>query len=386
MARVVESVSVVVVTAAAIAYAVFPARVSRRLGPGIESLVDGVRWASEALPRPVFIATVFVVTTMVTVLVALAYARVFYTLLRRAGPRTTRAYRFLAPSTPIGKGAVGLTIGVCLLLGMLYALPGAIGNLEDNSSVSGADDIAAGTVDSSNSLLRGDTVTFESGDAYQRPTPDRDGDRLNDTWERRGRTPAGVRLPGADPGRMDIYVQVNYGGGTIPLTDEEKRQLRRIWANMPVQNPDGSTGISLHLTDQRPRGGGVGGTVEFSGVRNAELLEYYTPRYLSNRTCVYHQVVVGDIEKNGVLGRAATPGYSAIVDDTQWSYDGEVSARVHVITHALLHNVVGGGRHTDSGWLATGLEAENTHLSERTARRLQESGFAGSGFYQTQAC
>lgn len=399
MERPLEKASVALLLLVGIAYAILPEQVGALLSPGISLLADGVMWANTNLPRPVFLIAIFLVTTIVSILIAISFARVFYRLLSNAGPRVTFVWRKVTPSTPIGKIAFAFGVMIAFLIGSVWALPYAIGDLNENSTVAGADDI----VNKSNEValvteLDGDSIPAGPGGGagqeyegppYQRPTPDADGDRLKDSWERQGELPNGVPLPNADPQRMDLYVQFNYGGGTIPLSADEKQRLRQYWADMPVENPDGSEGITLHITDSRPRGGPVGERVTVSGTSGEEIFQYYTRRYMGQRRCQYHQVVLGEVQRSSVVGIANTPGFASVVDGRASAYDGNMTARAWVITHELLHNVagnVGTDGHVQEGWLAPSVSPEDTFLSRTTARQLNENGLAGSGYYQQELC
>jgi hypothetical protein len=68
---------------------------------------------------------------------------------------------------------------------------------------------------------------------------DTDDDGLDDAVEVTG-------LEDADPLRMDVFVEVDYMEGTRPST-EALDPVRDAYAEAPVENPDGSTGISLHV-------------------------------------------------------------------------------------------------------------------------------------------
>jgi hypothetical protein len=412
MARLAEKVSIGVLVVVALAYLVFPAEVTYLLGPGIDLIVGGVTWASVNLPEPVFLGVIFLVTATVTILVGLSTARVLYAVSRRAGPRTRWAFDKVTPSSPIGKAAFAFGFTICFLIGSIWVLPYLIGDLSESSGVADTSDVVGGndTTDILNEteqealkILSSDAAVEQhegyDGPPYERPSPDTDGDRLKDSWEVAGETPSGAPLPGADPQRMDLYVQVNYGGGTFPLSETEKRQLKEVWASMPVENPDGSQGITLHLVDTRPEGGPVGETVVYDGSDDGELTRFYTEQYLGNRMCRYHQVVVGKVQGGTLAGRGSAPGYSAYIDTDRnqdyveltekKSYDREVSPRVHVMTHELLHNVVGevdGAIHTQEGWLYPTAHPREAFLSDATARTIDRNGLAGSGYYQHQVC
>ena len=99
------------------------------------------------------------------------------------------------------------------------------------------------------------------------PLPDEDGDGLLDDWETDGidldddGSPEFV-LPGANPRRKDVYVEVDsmLGRGPLPLdspipsvveaglaTNTVLDRVIAAFLNAPVLNPDGSTGINLHI-------------------------------------------------------------------------------------------------------------------------------------------
>lgn len=406
MAHPAESAFVGAIIGLVTALAAFPTRVGRLLAPAGGVLVDGLRWASEALPYWAFILTIFLGTAIVAVIVAYEFARVGYAAVRRAGPRTKRLIQFVTPNTPIGKAAFAFCFTILFLIGSVWALPYVIGDLGENSAVSNAGNFTNGddprsalenANDRMNDVLSGDVATRGgaegAGDderAYDRPRPDGDGDRLADSWERRGRTPSGADLPNADPDRMDLYVQFDYGSYTHPLSQRERQALERVWAEMPVENPDGSTGITLHIDDERDDGygGAIGSEVSVSGERVEDVHQYYTAQNLGPRRCRYHQVVVGEVRGGSQAGFASAPGFGGVIDDKRRAYDGEIPFRVHVITHELLHNVVGevdGSTHTSEGWLSPTVDADEAFLSDAARAELND-GLAGSAYYQQNLC
>lgn len=263
---------------------------------------------------------------------------------------------------------------------MLSGGPGALAEIHElGDRTAGSDGVPDG--DDVARLLDGDLV---GGSAVCRvrhvDAPDRDGDGIPDAWERAGETPDGAALPGADPARKDLYVQLNHGSNVDPLTDAERRQLRAVWARMPVENPDGSTGVSVHLV----RGGDLGEPAVFAEGFSPD--RYYTRERLGARRCVYRQVTYGRIEAERIEGKATGPGYTAAVEG-RWgtrevAYSGDVSPRVAVTTHELLHTAAGpvdGQAHTSSGWLAPNLRPDGSdeHLSASTARHLNRTGIHG---------
>ena len=93
---------------------------------------------------------------------------------------------------------------------------------------------------------------------------DSDGDGLSDLWEMEGYTaPNGEYVPlhqmGADPNHKDIFVDVDYMHGdafnifgTLLTFDHRPicaalDEIKATFAAAPVDNPDGTTGINLHI-------------------------------------------------------------------------------------------------------------------------------------------
>ncbi|NTX15213.1 hypothetical protein HUA76_30955 [Myxococcus sp. CA056] len=77
--------------------------------------------------------------------------------------------------------------------------------------------------------------------------PDTDGDRLNDYAESFG-FGGGLDLTalGANARRKDIFIEADYYPGQQP-TQAMLNRVITAFANAPVSNPDGSTGITLHV-------------------------------------------------------------------------------------------------------------------------------------------
>ena len=123
------------------------------------------------------------------------------------------------------------------------------------------------------------SVDSSSGDA--------DGDSLLDTWETDGLNIDGdadidldLAALGADPLRADIFVEVDCmvsdGNGNGTLTDlvdhtqcptnGAMTDVVQAFANAPTANPDGTTGVQLHLDTGTLFGPGVAAVVGTGGV------------------------------------------------------------------------------------------------------------------------
>ena len=191
MSRIVEQGVVALVGAIAVAYAVLPAEVGAAFAPVTSGLVAGIRWANEMLPQPAFLLLIFAVLTVTTILFVIALARACYPLVQYAGPRTKRFYDFVTPDTPIGKMATGIMLLLFVVFGSIWGLPAAVGDLDENSSVSQADDL----VEQANDL---DPISFSQRDVMAGPSrrgPRADGPvravqlrRRDDTTDRQGET------------------------------------------------------------------------------------------------------------------------------------------------------------------------------------------------------
>jgi hypothetical protein len=120
----------------------------------------------------------------------------------------------------------------------------------------------------------------------------------------------------------------------------------------------------------------------------------YKQRVPESAQCSIYAVVLVDVTGDPVIsGRGASPGYVSIVDGhaTQ-RYNTEYTVRTTIITHELLHNVVGrfedGSYHTSEGWLTgnPGEHGSQFYMSEKTASHLSENGFAESEYFQDEVC
>jgi Tol biopolymer transport system component len=85
---------------------------------------------------------------------------------------------------------------------------------------------------------------------WQTTEPDSDGDGLPDDWETKGvDTPAGhLDLPGmgADPQHKDVFVELDTMPGD-PISQGAIDAVVAAFATAPLANPDGTTGIDLHV-------------------------------------------------------------------------------------------------------------------------------------------
>ncbi|HEX4796685.1 MAG TPA: PKD domain-containing protein [Humisphaera sp.] len=94
------------------------------------------------------------------------------------------------------------------------------------------------------------TATDPTGNTSEFSMIDSDADGLADAWETRGIDidedgTVDLTLPGANPMRKDIYVEVDAMQSVVPNPGALQIVIDSF-AAAPVANPDGSTGITLH--------------------------------------------------------------------------------------------------------------------------------------------
>lgn len=206
--------------------------------------------------------------------------------------------------------------------------------------------------------------------------PDTDGDNLKDGWEVRERTPSGAELPDANPLRMDLYVQVNYVKNTERLDRSFFARVEKQWAEMPVDNPDGSTGISIHLRN----GERLDEELKYEGF-SLQYFKRHSQPLLGEREGVYHHVLIVPFRGTDNIGSAEAPGTFAIVADGITDQD-----KVESFTHELLHNVVGAieaedrceanpAHYCGDGWLVGSPSSADWFLPEEIAEQIEREGF-----------
>jgi hypothetical protein len=157
---------------------------------------------------------------------------------------------------------------------------------------------------------------------------------------------------------------------------------------MPVRNPDGTTGVDLHLTQRDTARTYRVGTDD----RRERLLGAYRRHLTDREQCAAHLVVLGDVSTNS-SGYGDAPGYVSVVDgDDTRRYGTDYSLRTTTIVHELLHNVVGtlpdGSTHAKEGWLDGDTERHGSefHASSATVRVLNDEGFETSAYYRQEVC
>lgn len=163
---------------------------------------------------------------------------------------------------------------------------------------------------------------------------DNDGDGLYTYWETRNES---VCYDGecwedtptdAEPGRMDLFLNIVYHEDAEKFTEEEKEQLKEWFAEMPVPNPNGSEGITLHITERED----VDVPVFNRSDHNPELISTGGGRDLISVPPTYsYTLSVTEFEDTTYVGAAA--GKASAVDHTN-------PRRTWTATHEILHMIV----------------------------------------------
>ena len=185
---------------------------------------------------------------------------------------------------------------------------------------------------------------------------DRDGDGLADSWEENGIDLDGDGMPeidlpamGADPDRKDLFVEVDSMVGREPALGFSAA-LTIAFAFAPVENPDGTQGISLHLLMDEadiPLAGWPDPWPAFDAVKAARYgtaAERARPdwaAYRAARGLVYRYCVFADTIYNSTIsGLSELPGDDFIVSLGGWHTAGGTPEQqrgtfMHELGHAL---------------------------------------------------
>lgn len=158
---------------------------------------------------------------------------------------------------------------------------------------------------------------------------DTDGDGLED-----GAEVHVDALSAADPLRMDVFVEVDWMTGEKPSRAELSR-VTEAYADAPVSNPDGSTGIDLHVvySNELPKE---------ADTTSADLLEIMDA-HMDFEDRGYHYAVAIDTTPKADVGGFTLAGHDntpfAIKTDAKPGYyypDGWIP---HVFMHELGHGL-----------------------------------------------
>ncbi|MFL6438674.1 MAG: PxKF domain-containing protein [Terriglobales bacterium] len=194
---------------------------------------------------------------------------------------------------------------------------------------------------------------------------DTDGDGVPDCWELNGVNINGYHLsfPGANPFHKDIFVESDAINGWAPAQTALDAVVQ-AFANAPVMNLDGTTGVNLHVIPDEnittyPSGqiftfaGCVNpqsGTPDFHDVEKtyfgtaAERGDPNSAAILKIKAAVYHyalwtNAIGGSSGPTGFSGCAALPGRDFILSLGGWGFGNSASNQAASLMHELGHNL-----------------------------------------------
>ena len=190
--------------------------------------------------------------------------------------------------------------------------------------------------------------------AAQAYNPDIDGDGIPNTWEMKGYDADGdgkidVDYPGmgANPLKKDIFVEMDYMPGLL-ASEEELDRITEIFANMPIRNPNGTTGINIHLDAGSARSAkyNLGGGNEIPHQQLDSTMEKWHEIRRANmdseRGPAFHYMIWGDAHDeygSSGLGYIGGLGFVVTVGPRFWGKSATSDVRVATFVHELGHNL-----------------------------------------------
>jgi len=182
--------------------------------------------------------------------------------------------------------------------------------------------------------------------------PDTDDDGIRDGDEVLGTT-AGLDLPamGSNPLRRDIFLEYDWFNDSLDCGTHSHRPTQAMvervttaFANAPVANRDGSTGVAIHH-DFGQGGAFTGGNlvgdangVIDGGVNDAEFGNHKAANFAANRQGIFHYVLMPHRynTSSGSSGQAELPGNDLIVS---LQCNNTTTNVANTIMHELGHNL-----------------------------------------------
>ncbi|PSQ43494.1 hypothetical protein BRD17_05885 [Halobacteriales archaeon SW_7_68_16] len=197
------------------------------------------------------------------------------------------------------------------------------------------------------------TVTPTASTPVSTPTEtpgpaDRDSDGLVDATERTVGTDPDDRdtdddgLPdgpevrseevtGADPLRRDVFVEVD-SGGSCQLPDRAIDRMEGTFADAPIENPDGTEGIDLHVI--RSDTLSVSGPVEYWPAPGPNFVSIQRESFDHSGYGYHYAVLVPDVSNAG-RSVGGSGGFGTILSECPDRRD----ATGHLLMHELGHSL-----------------------------------------------
>lgn len=187
---------------------------------------------------------------------------------------------------------------------------------------------------------------------------DSDNDGLLDIWETDGyTTPSGAIIDlaalGCDPKRKDVLVEVDWVAAATP-DPSIWAIIEQTFEQAPILNPDGSSGISMHLDRGQAGGFASGGTIladhttmDFGANGSPGYVDFYTYKNNSvnfnpDKLNIVHYGIIGRARPNGSSGRGEVFGNDFMVTFTNFTGSQAFSTprnQIGTFMHELGHNL-----------------------------------------------
>ena len=181
---------------------------------------------------------------------------------------------------------------------------------------------------------------------------DYDGDGIPNSVEINGYDADGdgiidldLRAMGASPYHKDVFVEMDYMPGEL-ASDADLDRIVESFNSMPLRNPDGSSGIHIHLdagSASAKYNLGGGNQIEHKALDDNMKVwqEFKNSNFDSKRDDIFHYMIWGDYYGNtssSGLGWSNGKGFIVTVGKTKWpTANGDV--RVGTFIHELGHNL-----------------------------------------------
>ena len=158
---------------------------------------------------------------------------------------------------------------------------------------------------------------------------------------------------GASPLKKDLFVEMD----TCPTCSPARmsRPITEIYAKLPIRNPNGTTGINIHLDAGSARsakynpGGGNEAAHEQLDDKMQRWGDLYIENMDPNRRSVFHYMIWGDSygDKGLRSGYMGGRGFIVTVGPRFWGKSATSDVRVATFVHELGHNLGRGHGGTD---------------------------------------
>ncbi len=172
---------------------------------------------------------------------------------------------------------------------------------------------------------------------------DTDGDGLHDGWEVHGVNGINLRALGASPLHKDIFVQMDYmeratASNGLGPDIAVIAGITAAYADAPVTNPDGKSGIAIHLI----AGNKLGYVADLNPVEDA-VAAFKKVSFDPKRAPVFHYMIWADTYDGGTSSgySLTTPGSDFVVTLGAWHgrAGGTDAEKIGTFVHELGHNL-----------------------------------------------